>query len=213
LLDNIGNKKTFLLAISLVLLGSASFAVMPKYEVGLVSLFVIGIGVTALQMVSNLLVKKIDEDPNKYSRNLTLAQIFCGIGGLGGGFVLNFIDTSRALIIYAFGCLASLLVAALVPSAQMSAIAFISVGFFTSIMFPCIFSLTVNSFDKRQEGTVAGIICTAIVGGAVVSPFIGFISDITKSLSFGLILASVISFLYIAFVGHYTLRKTSVFYR
>ncbi|HBH18618.1 MAG TPA: hypothetical protein DDX14_06750, partial [Cyanobacteria bacterium UBA9579] len=83
--DQIGSKKTFLWAVSLVLIGSTMFAVMPRYEVGLISLFVIGIGVTALQLVGNLLVKKVDNDPSKYSRNLTLAQVFCGIGGAGGG--------------------------------------------------------------------------------------------------------------------------------
>ncbi len=325
LLDNIGNKKFFLWGIGLVLLGSVAFALMPVYNVGLVSLFVIGIGVTALQLVGNLLVKKIDEDPSKYSRNLTLAQVFCGIGGAGGGFligylintlglgwksiyflfaglaalvavmalitnipdakeeanytkptkeeyfklaknplmllyalgiftyvgievgvatwvstflvdkfsiakveaakvvsmywilqsvgrftggfVLNYIDTPKALIIYALGCLGSLVLAVVAPTATVASIAFIGVGFFTSIMFPSIFSLAVNSFDKRQEGTVAGILCTAIVGGAATTPIIGLISDSTKSLANGLLAAGVVSFLYIAFIGVKSFNK------
>ena len=91
LLDKFGNKKMFLFGIGLVFLGSIVFAIFPEYVVGLFSLFVIGIGVTALQMVSNLLVKEIDEDETKYSRNLTLTQIFCGVGGLGGGFLIGFL--------------------------------------------------------------------------------------------------------------------------
>jgi FHS family L-fucose permease-like MFS transporter len=329
LLDNIGNKKTFLWGITLILFGSAVFAFVPEYKAGLMSLFTIGIGVTALQMVGNLLVKKIDDNPDKYSRNLTLAQIFCGIGGLGGGvligylikdlglewksiyfifmalsaillvygaiskipenekdfdykkpalkdyvnlgknplmmlfagaifvyvgievgiatwiatflvdthnvakttaaavvglywgfqavgrftggFVLNFISSSRALIIYSFCGLISLLTASLSSSSNISTIAFISVGFFTSIMFPSIFSLAVNSFDKRQEGTVAGILCTAIVGGAVIPPIIGIISDISKSLSAGLIITSSFAFMFIAYIGFYTMKNQSKF--
>ncbi|HBH18620.1 MAG TPA: MFS transporter, partial [Cyanobacteria bacterium UBA9579] len=80
-----------------------------------------------------------------------------------------------------------------------------AVGFFTSIMFPSIFSLAVNSFDKRQEGTVAGILCTAIVGGAVTAPAIGFLAALTNSLTLGLTIAGVVSFLYIALVGVATL--------
>lgn len=324
LLDNIGNKKTFLWGIGLVLLGSISFALLPSFKTGLFSLFVIGIGVTALQLVGNLLVKKIDDDPNKYSRNLTLAQVFCGIGGAGGGFligyliknlglewksiyflfaglallvailvlitsipeskeefdykkpstedylklatnptmlayalgifvyvgievgvatwistylakrfalpeidgakilslywifqsvgrftggfVLNYLEAPKALMVYAFSCLVSLIAAVFAPTITISSIAFISVGFFTSIMFPSIFSLAVNSFEKSQEGTVAGILCTAIVGGAATTPLIGLISE-KSSLANGLLVAGTISFLYIALLGFKALTQ------
>lgn len=329
LIDKIGNKKTFLFGMSLVLLGSVAFGLVPKYEVGLVSLFAIGIGITALQLAGNLTVKKIDEDPSKYSRNLTTTQVFMGVGGLGGsflivyliknlgfpwqsiyfifaaltlililfaaatkitesnadseqkgqvtmkeyaallknplmlfyalgifiyvgievgiatwiasflvevhnfaksnaamivglywgfqsvgrfvgGFVLNYLETSKALIVYALGCLISLLIAATSASSTVAVVSFIAIGFFTSIMFPSIFSLAVNSFDKRQEGTVAGVLCTAIVGGAVLAPVIGFIGDKTSSLSLGLIITGTISFLYIALIGLKTLKKPAV---
>lgn len=323
LLDKFGNKKMFLFGIGLVFLGSILFAVVPEYVVGLFSLFIIGIGVTALQMVSNLLVKEIDEDETKYSRNLTLTQIFCGVGGLGGGFLigflikdlgfhwqsiyyvfsilamivavwvfltnipeahdkhdskpttndyinlvknplmimfalgifvyvgievgvatwistflvdkfdmmkssaamvvglywgflavgrfaggilLNYLHTSKALLLYAIGAFISLTFAVVVPDKMISAGCFILVGFFASIMFPSIFSLCVNSFDKKEEGAVAGILCTTIVGGAVTAPVIGFLDKLT-SLPVALIIVGVLSFGYIGFIGLKTLPK------
>lgn len=323
LLDKFGNKKMFLFGIGLVFLGSILFAIVPEYVVGLFSLFIIGIGVTALQMVSNLLVKEIDEDETKYSRNLTLTQIFCGVGGLGGGFLigflikdlgfhwqsiyyvfsilamivavwvfltnipeahdkhdskpttndyinlvknplmimfalgifvyvgievgvatwistflvdkfdmmkntaamvvglywgflalgrfaggilLNYLNTSKALLLYAIGAFISLTLAVVVPDKMISAGCFILVGFFASIMFPSIFSLCVNSFDKKEEGAVAGILCTTIVGGAVTAPVIGFLDKLT-SLPLALIIVGVLSFGYIGFIGLKTLPK------
>ena len=323
LLDKYGNKKMFLFGIGLVFLGSILFAIFPEYIVGLFSLFVIGIGVTALQMVSNLLVKEIDEDETKYSRNLTLTQIFCGVGGLGGGFLigflikdlgfhwqsiyyvfsilamivavwvfltnipeahashdekpsmkdyvnliknplmvmfamgifvyvgievgvatwistflvdkfdmmkntaamvvglywgflalgrftggilLNYLNTSKALVLYAVGAFLSLTCAVIIPDKMISAICFIMVGFFASIMFPSIFSLCVNSFDKKEEGAVAGILCTTIVGGAVTAPVIGFLGALT-SLPVALIIVGILSFGYIGLIGVKTLPK------
>ena len=123
--------------------------------------------------------------------------------------MLNFIDSSRSLVLYSLCCLASLLVAVTASSPVVSAFAFVSVGCFTSIIFQCIFSLAINSFDKSQEGTVAGILCTAFIGGAIVPPIIGLISDATKSLSLGLSVVGIFAFLYIAFIGVYTFIKRS----
>ena len=78
-------------------------------------------------------------------------------------------------------------------------------------MFPSIFSLAVNSFDKSKESTVAGILCTAIIGGAVTQLLIGFIDQkLTHSLALSLIINGVISFAYIAFIGFRSLKNNSL---
>lgn len=129
------------------------------------------------------------------------------VGRFTGGIVLNYLNTSKALILYAAGCLLSLYIATLAPQGygMVSLVAFIAAGFFTSIMFPSIFTLAVNSFGKRQEATVAGILCTSIIGGAVITPVVGLISDVTSSLATGLIVAGTASLLYLAFVGFKTM--------
>ncbi|HET9052697.1 MAG TPA: glucose/galactose MFS transporter, partial [Cyclobacteriaceae bacterium] len=52
----------------------------------------------------------------------------------------------------------------------------LSVGLFNSIMFPCIFSLGVAGLGKHT-GQGSGILCMAIVGGALVPLLQGFLAD------------------------------------
>lgn len=327
LLDAIGNKKTYVWAMSLIIAGSVLFALMPSFYTGLLSLFIIGSGITALQLVCNLLVKKLDDDAEKYSRNLTILQVFCGVGGASGGFliayllgglklewqavyyifgglslalaamalftnmpesiekksaekpslgqyasllanptmmlyalgifiyvgievgvatwistyligafkisglsagkvvsaywlsqtggrmiggfVLNYVPAPKALVAYSLACLASVIVGVTSPSLPVAIVGFAAAGFFTSIMFPCIFTMAVNSFDSKKEGIVAGVLNTAIVGGAVTAPVIGFISSATN-LQTSLITAGTISFLYLAFLGLRASKKPAM---
>jgi fucose permease len=55
-------------------------------------------------------------------------------------------------------------------------VAFPAVGFFASVMWPVINSLALNSL-AHSHGAFAGILCTAIVGGAVVPLCIGQLGD------------------------------------
>jgi fucose permease len=50
------------------------------------------------------------------------------------------------------------------------------VGFFLSVMWSVIFSLALNSVP-RHHGSLSGILCTGIVGGAVVSLAVGWLGD------------------------------------
>jgi fucose permease len=50
------------------------------------------------------------------------------------------------------------------------------VGFFLSVMWSVIFSLALNSV-AQHHGSFSGILCTGIVGGAVVSALVGWLGD------------------------------------
>jgi FHS family L-fucose permease-like MFS transporter len=52
------------------------------------------------------------------------------------------------------------------------------VGFFNSIMFPTIFSITMER-SKTSSASVSGLLCMAIVGGALLPLFSGWIADAT----------------------------------
>jgi fucose permease len=54
--------------------------------------------------------------------------------------------------------------------------AFPAAGFFLSVMFSVIFSLGLNSVTQHH-GAFSGILCSGILGGAVVPLLIGFIAD------------------------------------
>ena len=50
------------------------------------------------------------------------------------------------------------------------------IGLFNSIMFPVIFTLTLDRSSASQEAT-SGLLCTAIVGGAFVPLLVGATAD------------------------------------
>lgn len=72
----------------------------------------------------------------------------------------------------------------------------LAIGFFNSIMFPVIFSLSVDKLGPAtSQGS--GILCVAIVGGAIIPPLQGLLADgIGLQLSF---LFPVVCYLYILF--------------
>jgi FHS family L-fucose permease-like MFS transporter len=59
---------------------------------------------------------------------------------------------------------------------QVAGIAAISVGFFNSIMFPTIFTLTMERSDAPTPST-SGLLCMAIVGGAILPVITGYTAD------------------------------------
>ena len=80
----------------------------------------------------------------------------------------------------------------------------IAVGLFNSIMFPTIFSMALNRLGKFT-GQGSGILCMAIVGGAIVPFLQGFLADnIGLQWSFFLPAAC---YVFILFFGKYKTRQ------
>jgi fucose permease len=63
------------------------------------------------------------------------------------------------------------------------------VGFFLSVMWSVIFSLALNSVAEHH-GSFSGILCTGIVGGAVMPALVGWLGD-QLGLRFGMTLLFV----------------------
>ncbi len=100
------------------------------------------------------------------------------VGCLLGLLLLKIMD-SRKLLIGATLIAMLCLVLALTGSSQIALIAFPLVGFFISVMWSIIFSLALNSV-KTNHGSLSGILCTGIAGGAIVPLIIGSIGEITN---------------------------------
>lgn len=98
------------------------------------------------------------------------------VGCLLGLLLLKFMD-SRKLLILATSITIVCLVVALTGSAQMALIGFPMVGFFISVMYSIIFSLALNSV-KEHHGSLSGILCTGIAGGAVIPFIVGGLGEI-----------------------------------
>jgi MFS transporter, FHS family, L-fucose permease len=107
-----------------------------------------------------------------------VVALFWGLQGSGrlvSGAILNRFGSRRILRIYSFMALA-LLLAADFGTKNISAVAFAACGFFTSVLFTLIFSGTINSFSENH-GTISGLLCTAILGGALIPPLVGWVGD------------------------------------
>jgi MFS transporter, FHS family, L-fucose permease len=107
-----------------------------------------------------------------------VVALFWGLQGTGrllSGAVLNRFGSRKILRLYSFLALACLLFADF-GSKNMSAVGFAACGFFTSVLITLVFSGTINSFSENQ-GTISGLLCTAILGGALVPPVVGWVGD------------------------------------
>ena len=105
-------------------------------------------------------------------------SLFWGLltaGCLLGLLLLKLFDSRHVLITFAGAAIISLSFA-LFGSAQTALYAFPMVGFFASVMWSVIFSLALNSVEKHH-GSFSGILCTAIIGGAIVPVIIGWLGD------------------------------------
>jgi len=97
------------------------------------------------------------------------------LGRALGSVVLIRVPAGRVL---AFAAAAALLLCLTVTQIHGTAagIAAIAVGFFNAIMFPTIFTLTLERADAPASST-SGLLCTAIVGGAVLPVITGLTAD------------------------------------
>lgn len=105
------------------------------------------------------------------------------LGCLLGLLLLKFFDSKKILLTFSFLAFISLTLA-LFGNKALALVAFPMVGFFASVMWSIIFSLALNSM-KSHHGSVAGILCTGIVGGAIAPFVVGGLSDIF-GLQFGM---------------------------
>ena len=110
------------------------------------------------------------------------------IGCFLGLLLLKVMD-SRKLLIGATAITMLFLVIALTGSAQVALFAFPAIGFSISVMWSIIFSLALNSV-KDNHGSLSGILCTGIAGGALIPFLVGALGEIS-SLRVGLFLLLV----------------------
>ncbi|MDO1510502.1 MULTISPECIES: sugar MFS transporter [unclassified Neisseria] len=118
------------------------------------------------------------------------------VGRFLGSAVMNKIAPNKYLTFNAVMAVSLITIAILAGGGAVSMWALLAIGFFNSIMFPTIFSLATKDLGKFT-GAASGIICTAIVGGAIVPVVQGFFADhIGLLVSF---FVSAICYLYIVF--------------
>ncbi len=109
----------------------------------------------------------------------TAISYFWGLITVGcflGLFLLKLFDGRSVLVVFAAGGMVALAFA-LFGNVSVALVAFPITGFFLSIMWSVVFSLGMNSVPNHH-GTFSGILCTGIVGGAVVPLVIGGVAEL-----------------------------------
>ncbi len=138
----------------------------------------------------------------------------CGLafmaGRFFGAFLMRFMLPERLLAIYSLICIILSTVAILV-SGLPAVYSVIGIAFFMSVMFPTIFSLGIKGLG-RDTKFGSSLIVMSIVGGAIVPPVFGYISDISGNIRYGYI-ACVICFIVVlmfALKGHKIVKPKAV---
>jgi FHS family L-fucose permease-like MFS transporter len=107
------------------------------------------------------------------------------IGRVVGTFLMKYIKAELLLVIYAL-INVLLCIVAIMASGTIALYAVIGIAFFMSIMFPTIFSLGIKDLGKDTKFG-SSLIIMSIVGGAILPPVMGYISDITQNIQMGYI--------------------------
>lgn len=125
------------------------------------------------------------------------------VGRFIGAYLTKIIQPAKVLAAFAIG--AMLMVAISMSSSGFLAMGTIlAVGLFNSIMFPTIFTLAIDGLDDLKP-QASGVLCTMIVGGALIPPLYGKLTD-----NFGFKTALVlvlICYAYIFFYGRIRSRN------
>ena len=130
------------------------------------------------------------------------------LGGILGLVLLKLFDSRKVLVGATFLALINFTLALFGPahllvfnlkipgfhSGQVEIFTFSLLGFFASVMWPIIFSLALNSVESYQ-GAFSGILCTGIIGGALLPLLIGWLGD-----HFGLRLGMFVLYLTLSYI-------------
>ncbi len=129
------------------------------------------------------------------------------VGRLIGSAVMRVLDPGKVLAFTAFGALA-LIAVTTQTTGMVAAASYLGIGLMNSIMFPTIFTLASEGLgDRAADGS--GVLCVAIVGGAIVPPLLGMVADLSGSLEVAL-LVPALCYVIVAAFGIYARRRAIV---
>jgi len=132
---------------------------------------------------------------------LTISLLAFGVGRFASTAMMKKFDPKKLMGIFSFINIGMVALAVIIPG-FIGGWALILSSFFMSLMFPTIFALGVKGLGPNSKIGASGIIM-AIIGGAIWTPLMGYISDETHSMALAMIvpLISYIYVCYYAFVG------------
>ncbi|MFA8433906.1 MAG: sugar MFS transporter [Marinifilaceae bacterium] len=134
------------------------------------------------------------------NKDIEMALIFLAFTGLNIlAFMIGKNKPARTLAIFA-AIVVGLVSTTVFFSGHFAMWTIVSVGLFNSIMFPTIFTLAIDGLEEHtSQGS--GILCMAIVGGAIIPLLMGYVSDIM-----GYHHAFIITLACYAYIFYYAVR-------
>ena len=177
----------------------------PRLAFGVLCIFLyVGAEVSIASIMINYLGEHRTLGLDPKSAGVLLSYYWLGalIGRMLGGFLLRIGRPGWWLALFAATAVGLALVSAN-SGGVLAAWSLIAVGLFNSIMFPTIFSLAVEGLDE-QAPQASGLLCTAIVGGAIVPVITGATAD-AMGLAFALAVPMT-CYLVVAAFGLYAAR-------
>jgi FHS family L-fucose permease-like MFS transporter len=120
------------------------------------------------------------------------ASYYSGIAGLlfmlgrfAGTFFMQYVSPPKLLRLYAIVCV-GLCAELMFGNGMATLYAMLAVAFFMSIMFPTIFALGIEGLGQDSK-PASSLIVMSIVGGAILPPALGYISDSSNNIQLGYI--------------------------
>ncbi len=143
----------------------------------------------------------------------TKAATYSGFAGLAfllgrfiGTFLMRYVRASSLMVVFALVAII-LTIYVIVGSGINTLYALIGISFCMSIMYPTIFAIGIQGLGADTKAA-SSLIVMSIVGGAVLPPLLGKISDMTKHFQYGYIVP-LVSFI-VVFLFAIGNRNTSV---
>ncbi|WP_374012636.1 sugar MFS transporter [Pseudoxanthomonas koreensis] len=151
---------------------------VPQLSLGALSIFLyVGAEVAIGSALVNYLIM-VGATTSEHAAG-NLIAVYWGLAMVGrfiGAWVLRYMAPGVVLAGCAVAAASLALLAGTVLEGTVAAVAILSIGLFNSVMFPTIFTLSIDGLGEDTAGG-SGILCLAIVGGAVVPLLMGMVAD------------------------------------
>ncbi|MHB2149612.1 MFS transporter [Calditrichota bacterium LG25] len=126
------------------------------------------------------------------------------VGRFLGGVILTWVKAKTFFVVTSILSIASIL-GLYLGSATIAIIAVIFIGLTFANIFPLVFSITIEHMPEKTN-ELSGLMITAIVGGAIIPPIMGMISDLTSSTLMGF-LVPMAAIVYVAWTALINLKS------
>lgn len=139
--------------------------------------FIVGVDVATNYISSKLMAVRYDWSAEQVKFAPQVYFLSRTIGALLGTFLLARISGIRYFRVNIIACAASLLLLIFVDGATLNLLCIGGIGFFASSVFSIIYSLAFQECPSKMN-QISGLMITAVAGGGVVTPILGFAIDL-----------------------------------